>query len=113
MRLLFASTVVLAIYIATLLIAQAPRVCEPYKPTEECVDGIYRLHIYEKPWLRYPSARIDAHCVYTKPGRVVAQAVRFTTYFEYPLHEDISDVWWSEEQELPPLSDRMTACRVH
>lgn len=101
-----------AIYVVTLLSARSPRTCEPYEPTEHCVDGIYRMYLFEKPWLRYPSARIDAHCVYSKPGRIVAQSVRFITYFDYPMHEEISDVWWAEEQEFPPLSDRVALCRV-
>lgn len=103
----------LTVYVAALFATRATRTCEPYEPTEHCEDGIYRIYLFEKPWIRYPSARIDAHCVYTKPGRVVAQVVRFITYFEYPLQDEISGVWWAEEQEFPPLSpDRISLCRV-
>jgi len=105
-------TLLAAIYVAILLVLRTPRTCELYEPTEHCVNGIYRMYLFEKPWLRYPSARVDAHCVYSKPGRIVAQSIRFITYFEYPMHEEISGVWWAEEQEFPPLSDRVSLCRV-
>lgn len=113
MKTFFVCVALSATYIATMFAARVNRACVPYEPTTECEDGVYRMYIYEKPWIRYPSARVDAHCFYTKPGRVAAHTVRFTTYFEYPLQDEISDVWWAEEQEFPPLSpDRISLCRV-
>ena len=103
MKFLATVFVLSAIYIGILFFVRVPRGCEKYEPTVECHDSIYRIYLYEKPWFRYPSAIVDAHCVYTKPGRVVAQTVRFTAYFEYPEHDSVSDVWWAEEQEFPSV----------
>ncbi len=100
-------------YLGILWVSTTPRKCLPYDPTDECIEGVYRLHIFEKPWHRYPSARVDAHCFYiNSAGRVVAHTIRFVTFFEYPAQDEVSEVWWAEEQELPPLSNRNTLCRV-